>query len=130
MFQVEMAMECLGLKYISLSINSSPFTSPLFLTLLLTLGKLTFLSQLWNKYQSLLPHSNRQTIIYGHDSRRGLQLSEYSKGVDTGCVKGGKLTALIIEEGKWGGNVRMTSVSVKCKDYRTKKKAQVGLGQA
>jgi len=48
-----------------------------------------------------------------------LQLNKYSKGLDTGCVRGGKLTALIIEEG-WNG-ARQSVVSVKCRDYRRRK---------
>jgi hypothetical protein len=39
------------------------------------------------------------TIIYGHDAKQGLQLKQYSKGIDTGCVKGGKLTALVLSDG-------------------------------
>lgn len=79
-------------------------------------------AQLWNKYQSLLPKRHRQTIIYGHDSRRGLSISKYSKGLDTGCVKGGKLTALVIEErGKWYKKIRARTFSIRCRDYRARK---------
>lgn len=55
--------------------------------------------QAWNKYQESLPKSERTTVIYGHDSKRGLQIGQYSIGIDTGCVKGGRLTAAVIEGG-------------------------------
>lgn len=75
--------------------------------------------KLWNKYQSLLPPANRSTVIYGHDSRRGLQLEAWSKGIDSGCVKGGKLTALVVKSGKEGlEEVGGRVISVECKDHR------------
>jgi hypothetical protein len=79
---------------------------------------LTALQQLWKLYQQSLPHKDRTTVIYGHDSRRGLSIGPYSKGLDSGCVRGGKLTALVIQGGE-----KMTKqklVSVKCKDRRSK----------
>ena len=80
-------------------------------------------AKLWNKYQKQSTRTDRRgkkvkaetmTVVYGHDSRRGLQLQKYSKGIDTGCVRGGRLTALIMgEKGK------TSTVSVKCPvDYR------------
>ena len=53
-------------------------------------------------------------MIYGHDSKRGLQLETYSKGIDTGCFSGGKLSALVID-----GISEPRVVSVECKDYRS-----------
>ncbi|KAL8820085.1 MAG: hypothetical protein Q9191_007588 [Dirinaria sp. TL-2023a] len=75
-------------------------------------------NKIWNKFQTLLPKDERSTVIYGHDSARGLQLAKYSKGLDTGCVKGGKLTALIFTS---GNNKNAKTVSVDCKDYRPKR---------
>jgi hypothetical protein len=86
--------------------------------------------KLWNRFQRLLPShsklqtpvsgtdsilSRRTTVIYGHDSKRGLQLGTYTKGLDTGCVKGGKLTALVVSE---GGHQEI--VQVGCQDYTAK----------
>ncbi|KAL9043551.1 MAG: hypothetical protein Q9214_003266 [Letrouitia sp. 1 TL-2023] len=71
--------------------------------------------KLWDKYQRRLPRSDRSIVIYGHDSKRGLQLNKYSKGLDTGCVKGGQLTALLITEKEQKVH------SVKCKDYSPKR---------
>ena len=53
--------------------------------------------KLWNKYQSSLAEEQRATVIYGHDSHVGLQISRYSKGLDSGCYQGGKLSALVID---------------------------------
>ncbi|QDS74736.1 hypothetical protein FKW77_000964 [Venturia effusa] len=55
--------------------------------------------KLWNHYQSHThPASQRQTVIYGHDSKTGLNIHKYSKGLDSGCVKGGELTAFVVDQ--------------------------------
>ncbi|KAB8074341.1 Metallo-dependent phosphatase-like protein [Aspergillus leporis] len=79
-------------------------------------------TKLFNKHQSLLsaslhstfenPESMLTTVIYGHDSKSSLSLKTYTKGIDTGCVKGGKLTALIV-----GNGGEQNIVQVKCNDY-------------
>jgi calcineurin-like phosphoesterase family protein len=37
-------------------------------------------------------------IVYGHNSRLGLQLHPNATGIDTGCVYGGRLTALVLAD--------------------------------
>ncbi|KAG8962915.1 hypothetical protein FRC03_003644 [Tulasnella sp. 419] len=39
------------------------------------------------------------TVVYSHASSRGLDLKRWSKGLDTGCVNGDGLTALILHGG-------------------------------
>lgn len=92
-------------------------------------GKSKAWYKLWNKHQQLLPTRqgwNRlksfgkkksaekpMTVLYGHDSKKGLKIKKYTKGLDTGCVKGGKLTALVVD-----GDGRQEIVQVDCKDRR------------
>ncbi|KKK18010.1 hypothetical protein ARAM_005635, partial [Aspergillus rambellii] len=67
-------------------------------------------SKLFNKHQSLLSSTLKDgasdagsgvmmTVLYGHDAKNSLSLKTYTKGLDSGCVKGGKLTALVIQDG-------------------------------
>ncbi|KAG0650398.1 metallophosphoesterase [Hyphodiscus hymeniophilus] len=72
--------------------------------------------KVWNKYQKSLPKGQRSTVIYGHDSNRGLQKEKYSLGIDTGCLKGGKLTAVVIESGRSDYSHKL--VHVNCVDGR------------
>ena len=45
-------------------------------------------------------------------------MEKYTKGLDSGCVNGGRLTALVIEAGKKkGSDAKQTLVSVKCRNY-------------
>lgn len=73
-------------------------------------------AKLWNRYQTVLPAKERATVIYGHDSRRGLRVAKWSMGIDSSCVKGGKLTALVVESGR-----EVRTVSVRCKNHVGKK---------
>lgn len=85
--------------------------------------------KLWNKHQQLLPTrqgwdrlkslgrkksaEKQMTVIYGHDSKTGLKLRKYTKGLDSGCVVGGQLTALVVN-----GHGKQKIVQVDCKGGR------------
>ncbi|EXJ60945.1 hypothetical protein A1O7_05098 [Cladophialophora yegresii CBS 114405] len=89
--------------------------------------------KLWNRYQQLLDLHKRfgkhkrereseshTTVIYGHNAKEGLQIRKYTKGLDTGCVKGGKLTALVVD-----GEGRQQIVQVKAKKHTHRSSLQV-----
>ena len=58
-------------------------------------------SDVWNKAQKAHPRKqDRVSVIYGHDAKTGLNIHPYSFGLDSDCVKGGKLSALVFEPGR------------------------------
>ncbi|KAL2884267.1 hypothetical protein SGCOL_000208 [Colletotrichum sp. CLE4] len=77
----------------------------------------------WNAHQKALPEKEPRTAVaYGHDSKRGLQIDKFTFGLDSGCVNGGELTALVIEASVDGG-VTHSIKSTKCnKDEGRKEK--------
>jgi len=72
--------------------------------------------KIWNRAQRHMgKHFRHKTVVYGHDSRRGLNLQKWSKGMDSNCVRGGRLTGLVVDS-----RGREKTVSVKCKRWDTK----------
>jgi hypothetical protein len=63
----------------------------------------------WNHRQRKLPHHERVSVVYGHNRKRGLNVHEYTFGLDSGCVNGDKLTALVVD-----GEGKTEIVQVKC----------------
>lgn len=53
-------------------------------------------SKHWNKYQKMIPAEESSIVYYGHDARKGLNLKNYAKGLDSGCDRGESLLALIL----------------------------------
>jgi hypothetical protein len=39
-------------------------------------------------------------LVFGHSAQVGLQLNEHATGLDSGCVYGGRLTGLLLDEGQ------------------------------
>ncbi|KAI9700137.1 MAG: hypothetical protein M1820_006919 [Bogoriella megaspora] len=72
------------------------------------------------------------TVIYGHDSKRGLNLREWTKGLDSGCVNGGSLTAFVIEavrkDDKGKERARTWTESVDCEGRKAKGKKEEEVG--
>lgn len=56
----------------------------------------------WKREQKKLKQEDRLRVYYGHAARYGIQLKKYSRGLDSGCVKGGDLSAAIIYQDKDG----------------------------
>jgi hypothetical protein len=50
---------------------------------------------LWGARYEGPPH-----VVFGHNARPEPQLHPWATGLDTGCVYGGKLTALVLDEGE------------------------------
>lgn len=70
--------------------------------------------QKWkNFFGSKKVHPKPQVVIYGHDSKTGLQINRFSKGLDSGCVGGGKLTAMVLDA---KGRTKLFHVG--CENYR------------
>lgn len=70
-------------------------------------------SAIWNRKQKEKLKSERMSVFYGHDARNGLTLRKYTTGLDTGCVIGGKLTAMVISENA-KGKLLHEVISVRC----------------
>jgi hypothetical protein len=76
----------------------------------------TWFVDLWKNFfgkQKKERHFKPQVVVYGHDSHEGLQLNRWSKGLDSACVAGGRLTAMVLD-----ARGRQEIVSVGCKNYK------------
>lgn len=71
--------------------------------------------RVWNKAQRRLKEKDRMLVVYGHDSKQGLVEKEYSIGLDSGCVNGNRLSALVID-GMVKGGMKVVSVRSHVKD--------------
>ncbi|KAM0439646.1 hypothetical protein ACHAPT_000738 [Fusarium lateritium] len=71
-------------------------------------------TDLWNNEQRKLPAAERRSVIYGHDAKLGYREDKYTFGLDSGCVKGNALTALVIKATDDGGWKPLT-FQVQCK---------------
>lgn len=72
-------------------------------------------SDIWNHYQKTLPEAERRIILYGHDAKRGYQEHPYTLGLDSACVKGHALTALVVGAPEDDGSMNRTTIQVLCK---------------
>ncbi|KAI7929885.1 ser/Thr protein phosphatase family [Pyricularia oryzae] len=84
-------------------------------------------SSVWAKYQNdkVEDEKERMTVVYGHDASRGLRVPKDAKpgntfGLDSGCVYGRELTALVIEASEKG--VTYETVNVECSKGTDKKR--------
>ncbi|KFH42058.1 Serine/threonine-protein phosphatase-like protein [Hapsidospora chrysogenum ATCC 11550] len=73
-------------------------------------------SDAWNAHQQRLPHSQRRTVVYGHDAKAGYRESRYTFGLDSGCVGGEFLSALVIEATE-GGGFNHSTTQVRCQNF-------------
>ncbi|CCX05552.1 Similar to Bis(5'-nucleosyl)-tetraphosphatase; acc. no. B2VGQ8 [Pyronema omphalodes CBS 100304] len=67
-------------------------------------------AKLWNRFEAKA--KEQKTVIYGHYAARGLDIRPLSKGLDTNCVRGGKLTAFVVSSSSKDPKI----VSVNCRE--------------
>ena len=68
----------------------------------------------WNQYQKHLKKADRRTVVYGHDAKTGYVQGDYTFGLDSACVRGGALTALVVEAK--GHGFKYKKVQVHCQE--------------
>lgn len=75
-------------------------------------------SRIWNQKHKDETLKDKYVVYYGHDARRGLKLKKWSKGLDSGCVKGDYLAAMVTwkEKTKKGPIYREQVVRVRCNE--------------
>lgn len=70
------------------------------------------------RWYKLWKHPGRQfentTVLYGHDSGKGLNLRKHTYGLDTNCVNGGQLTAMEYRYNKKAGKYTTSVHQVSC----------------
>ncbi|KAF9886725.1 hypothetical protein FE257_011102 [Aspergillus nanangensis] len=66
----------------------------------------------WNRWQE--QQASKTTVIFGHDAKRRLQLGRYTIGLDSGCLYGHQLSAVVIAAPN--GEIEHRIVQVECTD--------------
>jgi hypothetical protein len=66
----------------------------------------------WDRWQDRL--ASKTTVIFGHDAKRRLQRSKYAIGLDSGCLYGHQLSAVVI--GVSDGEIEHRVIQVECAD--------------
>ncbi|KAJ6102360.1 hypothetical protein N7486_004787 [Penicillium sp. IBT 16267x] len=66
----------------------------------------------WDQWQDKL--ASKTTVVFGHDAKRRLQLGRYAIGLDSGCLYGNQLSAVVIAA--IDGEVGRQIVQVECVD--------------
>ncbi|KAJ5368568.1 Metallo-dependent phosphatase [Penicillium cataractarum] len=66
----------------------------------------------WDRWQDKL--ASPTTVVFGHDAKRRLQLGRYTVGLDTACLYGNQLSALVISVND--AEIEHQIISVDCAD--------------
>lgn len=74
-------------------------------------------AEAWNEKQEALDEDSRLTVVYGHDAKTGLNVGKYTYGLDSDCVRGGQLSALVFFPGETG-KVEHMILHVDCEKAR------------
>lgn len=76
-----------------------------------TSGEESWISE-WDRWQDTL--TSKTTVVFGHDAKRRLQLGRYTIGLDSGCLYGHQLSAVVIAASH--GELEHRIVQVDCAD--------------
>jgi len=79
---------------------------------ILSLNDTNKTAKLWSEFYN----GNQGTVVYGHNVFDEVKINDYSFGIDTGCVYGHKLTALLINDTK---NPKQTYAIIQQKALKT-----------
>ncbi|EKV12499.1 Ser/Thr protein phosphatase family protein [Penicillium digitatum PHI26] len=79
----------------------------------------------WDRWQDR--QASKTTVIFGHDAKRGLQLGKYAIGLDSGCLYGHQLSAVVITA--FDGKIEHHIVQVDCADTPIAPTASVKEGE-
>ncbi|VVT46807.1 uncharacterized protein SAPINGB_P001396 [Magnusiomyces paraingens] len=71
-------------------------------------------SKVWSKKQHKLPKSSRVSVFYGHDARHGLKIRDYTFGLDSNCVGGAQLSAMVISQNQTSSELIHEVIQVSC----------------
>jgi diadenosine tetraphosphatase ApaH/serine/threonine PP2A family protein phosphatase len=66
----------------------------------------------WDLWQE--SQESKTTVVFGHDAKRRLQVGKYTIGLDSACLYGHKLSALVISVSE--GRIQHQVVQVDCVD--------------
>jgi hypothetical protein len=66
----------------------------------------------WDRWQDKLP--SKTTVVFGHDAKRRLQLGRYTIGLDSACLYGHRLSALVISLSD--REIKHEIIQVECRD--------------
>ncbi|KAJ5833581.1 hypothetical protein N7474_001892 [Penicillium riverlandense] len=66
----------------------------------------------WDRWQDWL--ASKTTVIFGHDAKRRLQLGRYTIGLDSACLYGHRLSAVVIAAPH--GEIEHQVIQVECND--------------
>lgn len=66
----------------------------------------------WDQWQDKL--TSKTTVIFGHDAKRRLQMGRYAIGLDTACLYGHQLSAMVIAAS--GGQIESQIIHIDCCD--------------
>ena len=66
-------------------------------------------AKVWNKVEG--KKENPRAVVYGHYAAKGLDIRPLTKGLDSGCAAGGRLTAMVVD----AHSTKPAFVDVKCR---------------